>query len=156
MVTAQFCQPLLPLRYHPSIQHKGSEPIKYLCKHLRWERTEMSVITCPHIFYFHSLENLKFEQAPGDGEGQKSLACCSPWGHKELDTTERLNNNKSSHCSSLPPCLLLGSLTFIRVLNGFSDSLCHCKASILLYTSTFPQKMFFFFLPGCTPVGLEL
>ena len=34
------------------------------------------------------------EQAPGDGEGQGSLACCSPWGHKELDTTEQMNNNK--------------------------------------------------------------
>ena len=30
------------------------------------------------------------EQAPGV-EGQGSLACCSPWGHKELDTTEQLN-----------------------------------------------------------------
>ena len=37
-----------------------------------------------------------FEQTPGDGEGQGSLACCSPWGHKESDTTERLNiSNKS-------------------------------------------------------------
>ena len=35
----------------------------------------------------------EFEQTPGDGEGQGSLACCSPWGHKELDTTERQNNN---------------------------------------------------------------
>ena len=31
-------------------------------------------------------------QAPGDGDGQGSLACCSPRGHKELDTTEQLNN----------------------------------------------------------------
>ena len=31
------------------------------------------------------------EQAPGVGDGQGSLACCSPWGHKESDTTERLN-----------------------------------------------------------------
>ena len=30
----------------------------------------------------------------GDGEGQGSLACCSPWGHKESDTTERLNNSR--------------------------------------------------------------
>ena len=30
----------------------------------------------------------ELEQTPGDGEGQGSLACCSPWGHKELDTTE--------------------------------------------------------------------
>ena len=33
----------------------------------------------------------KFEQAPELGDGQGSLACCSPWGHKELHTTERLN-----------------------------------------------------------------
>ena len=32
-------------------------------------------------------------QASGDGEGQGGLACCSPWGHKESDTTGRLNNN---------------------------------------------------------------
>ena len=31
-------------------------------------------------------------QVPGDGEGQGSLACCSPWGRKESDTTEKLNN----------------------------------------------------------------
>ena len=33
----------------------------------------------------------EFEQVPGVGDGQGSLACCSPWGHKELDMTERLN-----------------------------------------------------------------
>ena len=38
------------------------------------------------------LMDVEFEQTPGDGEGQRSLACCSPWGHKESDTTERLNN----------------------------------------------------------------
>ena len=37
----------------------------------------------------------EFEQAPGDGEGQGNLACCSPWGCKKLDTTERPNNNKT-------------------------------------------------------------
>ena len=35
----------------------------------------------------------EFEQAPGVGDGQGSLACCCLWGHKELDTTERLNNS---------------------------------------------------------------
>ena len=39
--------------------------------------------------------DLSFEQALGDTEGQGSLACCSPWGRKELDMTERLNNNKT-------------------------------------------------------------
>ena len=38
-------------------------------------------------------------QTPGDGEGQVSLACCSPWGCEELDTTEQLNdNNIASKC----------------------------------------------------------
>ena len=33
----------------------------------------------------------EFEQTPGDSEGQGSLACCSPWGRKELNTTEQPN-----------------------------------------------------------------
>ena len=41
--------------------------------------------------WHHRLDGLEFEQALGVGEGQGSLACCSPWGHKESDTTERLN-----------------------------------------------------------------
>ena len=36
----------------------------------------------------------QFGQTLGDREGWGSLKCCSPWGHKELDTTEQLNNNK--------------------------------------------------------------
>ena len=40
----------------------------------------------------HSID--EFEQAPGDGDGQGSLACCSPWGRKESDTTERVNNKQ--------------------------------------------------------------
>ena len=42
----------------------------------------------------HRLNGHEFEQTPGDSEGQGSLECCSPWGHKELDTTWQLNNNK--------------------------------------------------------------
>ena len=35
--------------------------------------------------------DMNFEQAPVVGDGQGSLTCCSPCGHKEVDTTERLN-----------------------------------------------------------------
>ena len=45
------------------------------------------------VGWHHRLNGHKFEQGPGDGEGQRSLACSSPWGHKQPDTTERLNNN---------------------------------------------------------------
>ena len=41
--------------------------------------------------WLHPLDGHEFEQARGVGDGQGSLACCSPWGHKESDTTERLN-----------------------------------------------------------------
>ena len=39
----------------------------------------------------HQLDGHEFEQASGVGNGQRSLACCSPRGLNELDTTERLN-----------------------------------------------------------------
>ena len=45
------------------------------------------------VGWHHQLSRHEFEKAPGDGEGQGSLACCSPWGHKESDKTEQLNNN---------------------------------------------------------------
>ena len=42
----------------------------------------------------HRLNGREFEQTLGDGEGQGSLACCSPWGRRELDTTDQLNNSR--------------------------------------------------------------
>ena len=40
------------------------------------------------VGWLHQLNGQKFEQTPGDGEGQGNLACCYPWGHKESDMTE--------------------------------------------------------------------
>ena len=39
----------------------------------------------------HQLDGHEFEQAPGVDDGQGGLPCCSPWGHKESDMSERLN-----------------------------------------------------------------
>ena len=47
------------------------------------------------VGWHHQLTGRGFEQTPGH-EGQGSLACCSPWGRKESDTTEGLNNNTST------------------------------------------------------------
>ena len=44
------------------------------------------------VGWHHLLSEHEFEQTLGDGEGQGNLACCSPWGLKESDMTERLNN----------------------------------------------------------------
>ena len=49
------------------------------------------------VGWHHRLDGHEFEQALGAGDGQGSLACCSPWGCKESDTTEGLNNNNNHH-----------------------------------------------------------
>ena len=48
------------------------------------------------VGWYHQLKEHKFEQAPGDGEGEENLECYSQWGYKESDMTEQLNNNKNS------------------------------------------------------------
>ena len=48
------------------------------------------------VGWHQPLNGHEFEQALGDGEGQGGLVCCSPWGRKELDTTERLNRPELS------------------------------------------------------------
>ena len=52
------------------------------------------------VGWHHLLNRHEFEQALGEGEGQGSLACCSPWRRKESDRTERLNNNNTPYSSS--------------------------------------------------------
>ena len=52
------------------------------------------------VGWHHLLDGHGFEQALGDGEGQGGLACCSPWGCEELDTTEHLDNRNSDDARS--------------------------------------------------------
>ena len=44
------------------------------------------------VGWHHQLDGHEFEQALGVGDGQGSMACYSPWGHKDLDVTEQLNS----------------------------------------------------------------
>ena len=53
------------------------------------------------VGWHHQLDGHEFEQTLGDGKGQGSLVCCSPWGRKELDTTEPLNNDSASPCPGI-------------------------------------------------------
>ena len=46
------------------------------------------------VGWHHGFNGYEFEQTQGDTEGQGSLLCCGPYGHKELDTTESMNDNK--------------------------------------------------------------
>ena len=43
------------------------------------------------VGWHHQLDGHEFEEGLGDGEGQGSLVCCSPWGHKESDMAEQLS-----------------------------------------------------------------
>ena len=82
----------------------------------------------------------EFEQTVGNGEGQGSLTCCSPWGHKALDMPERLNTNKSC----LQVSSMLTNVLFLfqfpsRVHIIFSPS----RPSALLVCSAFSYSFFY-------------
>ena len=62
-----------------------------------WRQEEKGMTEDEMVRWHHRLDGREFEQALGVGEGQGSLACCSPWGHKESDTTEWLNWTELSH-----------------------------------------------------------
>ena len=93
----------------------------------------------------------EFEQAPGGGDGQGGLACCSPWGLKESDTTERLNWTE---------LILRKNPEVVRVALQWvlTAAWCHCWNLVLcslLHTWSLPdffKKYFYIFiyLFGCT------
>ena len=56
-----------------------------------WRPEEKGTTEDVMVGLHHRLNRHEFEQAPGVGDGQGSLVCCSPWGLKELDMTEQLN-----------------------------------------------------------------
>ena len=58
-----------------------------------WKQEEKGMTEDEMVGWHHWLNGHEFQQAPGDGKGQGGLACCSPWGCKELDTTEWMNNS---------------------------------------------------------------
>ena len=81
-----------------------------------WRQEEKRMTEDEMVGWYHWLNGHEFEQAPGDGEGQGSLACCSPWGRKESDTIEQMNNNKYSLCYMIFPgsLLILGLPWWLR------------------------------------------
>ena len=60
-----------------------------------WRQEEKGMTEDETVGWHRRLDGLQFEQTPEDSEGQGSLACCSPWGHKELNTIEWLSKNSS-------------------------------------------------------------
>ena len=85
-----------PILWPPSTE---SRPIrKYPDAGKDW-RLEKGMTEDEMFGWHHRLYGHEFEQALGDGEGQGSLECCSPWGCKESDTTKGLTT-KQAHCNA--------------------------------------------------------
>ena len=63
-----------------------------------WRQEKKGTTEDEMVGWHRRLDGHEFEQAPGDGKGQGSLACCSLWGCKESGTTERLHFHFSPSC----------------------------------------------------------
>ena len=74
-----------PILWPPDMKRQliGKDP------HARedWRQKKKEVTEDEMVGWYHQLNEHELEQTPGDSEGQGSLVCCSPWGHKESDTT---------------------------------------------------------------------
>ena len=81
-----------PVLWPPAVKNKliGKDPDARKDWREEKGKTEDEIVG-----WYHWLSGHEFEQALGDGEGQGNLACCSPWGPKESDTTEWMNNSKT-------------------------------------------------------------
>ena len=71
------------------LSHTGKDPDS----EKDWGQEEKGATEDEMVGWHHRLSRHEFEQTSGDGNGQRSLVCCKPWGHKESDTTEWLNNS---------------------------------------------------------------
>ena len=102
------------------------------------------------VRWHHQLNGHEFEQTPGDGEGQGSLPCCSKWGHKELDMTERLNNKKFS-AVSFSILLLMGTCFCFHILDIINNATMYIEEHISFQISVF---IFFRYIPKSRIAGL--
>ena len=81
----------LKLQYFGHLMRRTDSLEKTLMLAQDWRQEEKGTTEDEMIGWHHQLDGHAFEQGLGVGDGQGSLACCSPWGLKESDTTERLN-----------------------------------------------------------------
>ena len=62
-----------------------------------WRQEEKGITEDENVGWHHRLDGHESEQALRVGDGQRSLACCSPWDHKQSDITEQLNWGENTH-----------------------------------------------------------
>ena len=89
-----------------------------------WRQEEKGITEDEMFGWHHWLDRHEFEQALGVGDGQGSLVCCSPWGHKESDMTEWLNNNNKMWIEFISGDGITSHFLFMLslMLQNFSDN----------------------------------
>ena len=83
----------LKLQYFGHLMGRANSLEKDPSTGKNWDQEEKGVTEDEMVGWHDRLNGHEFEQTSGDGEGQESLACCSPRGRKELDTTDWVNSS---------------------------------------------------------------
>ena len=116
------------------------------------------------VGWHHQLNELEFEQALEDGEGQGDLACSSPWGCKELDMSEQLKNNNITKSQKTVRCCQFSSVQSVSHVQLFATprtavrqaSLCITNSQSLLKLMSIESVMPSNHLILCRPLLLPL
>ena len=110
-----------------------------------WRQEEKGTTEGEMVGWHHRLGGHEFEQALGVGDGQGSLACCSPWGCKESDTTERLNWTDGLDIPGSYAMLFFTTLDFTfttrHILNWASFPLGPASSFFLKLSLLFPSSI---------------
>ena len=89
-----------------------------------WRQEEKGMMEDEMTGWHHQLNGHEFEQAPGDGEGQGDLVCCSPWVCKDSDTEQPKNNHgKESTCNARDSSPIPGLRRSLREENTIHSSI---------------------------------
>ena len=121
-----------------------------------WRQEEKGTTEDEMVGWHHWLSECEFEQAPGNGEGQGSLVCCSPWGRKESVTTEWPNNKRlvfdqtTGHQSPVKLMHKTDHSRHLPATRGFLDPP-HRPSTLLWFT---PRCLAFLFSDPPNPKGV--
>ena len=96
-----------------------------------WGQEEKGVTEDKMVGWYHWLNGHEFELTQGDSEIQGSLACCSSWGHRKLDSTWQLNNNKSQGTVVVVHGLSYSATCRIFLDQGLNPCLLHRQVNSL-------------------------
>ena len=112
-----------------------------------WRQKKKGMTEDEMVGWHHWLDGHEFEQALGVGDGQGGLVCCSPWGCKELDMTERLNWTELDQLFSVDPRLWLElKIPYSLAYQNSSPQRMHASMQLSILPSKISMKQMLIFL----------